>query len=74
MTRPETRPAEARVARAWAVIALDPSRAHHFGRRPDGRAISRCGTAASSSPLLVKRRAERLCPACVVDLIQELFV
>ena len=65
---------DACLADVWAVMALDPVRAHRFGCRPDGLAVSRCGTAASRTPLLVGRRAERLCPACLVERIQELFV
>ncbi len=57
-----------RLAEAWAVIALDPARAHLFGCRSDGRPggyrVSRCGTAASLTTLLVGRLGQRLCPAC----------
>jgi len=66
-----TRAPEARINAVWAVIGLDPLRAHLFGCQPDGRAVSRCGTATSLAPLLLGVRAQRRCPACVVERIAE---
>ena len=62
-----------RLAEAWAVIALDPARAHLFGcpRRPGGYRVSRCGTAASLATLLVGRHGQRLCPACAGARLKE---
>jgi len=59
--------------RGWAVIVLDPTRAHFFDRLPGGYRVSRCGTAASLTRLLVGRRVERLCPACLGDRMRGVF-
>ena len=61
----DARPSEAQITAAWAVIELDPRRAHLFDCQPDGRGLSRCGTALSVAPLLLGVRGERPCPACV---------
>ena len=65
------RPSEAGLTAAWAVIALDPRRAHLFAWRADGRAVSRCGSALSLAALLAEKRGERLCPACAIERLRE---
>ena len=68
-----TRPPEAGVTAVWAVVALDPARAHLFGCGTDGRAVSRCGTAITVAPLLLGVRGERRCAGCIIVRIADLL-